>query len=324
MKDNPFKIIGWILLAVFIAVMQVPKAVFGFREPGGPGLPKVRFGFSKLLLEDINPGDALAATLVWAETIGVTKGLWSGAEAEIFEDLPTLCASLNSNKTDVVGLLTQEYLELSDELDAEPALTYVQAGSHTTQYVLFANRNAKIETLGDLQNKKIAIHSKGGQNSLASIWCDVLLMENGLPEKEQLFRSTKEVHKASQAILPAFFMQVDAAITSRSALETATELNPQLGIQLKEIAISKPFVPVVVCMRKSLDSEIKTRYIEKSVKLHEDPNAFQTFLIFKVSRLMRWQPQYLESVKDLLKKHKHLKSIGEATSQQSAARNNQR
>jgi len=308
MKHYSIKKFFWICLVAVWVPFQAHNSVLRSQEKPSPGLDKVHFGFTKNLLADVKSEDALAATLAWAKTIGVEKGFWSGAEANILHDQHEILALLNSSTIDVAGMLTQEYLELQDRLNAEPIITYVQAGSHAVEYVLFVHRGSNIENLDDLRGKSIAILSRGSQNTLADRWCNVLLMENGFSEVERHCKTAKYVHKASQAILPAFFRQVDAAITTRSAFNMSIELNPQLGQKLKIIASSNPLVPVVVCVRKDLSSEVKTRYIEKSITLHEDPGSFQTFLLFKVNRLVAWQPHYLESVKNLLNKEDRLRA----------------
>ncbi len=178
------------------------------------------------------------------------------------------------------------------------------SGQVEVEYILLVRKDSGIITIADLRGKKIALFAAGEPFRLVDIWCDVLLAENGLEAKESFFGSIKKVDKASQGILPVFFKQVDGAIVPRSFLEMSIELNPQLGKQLTVLAASPRLVPGLICIRKSFDPLLKADYVAKAVELHEEPGSRQTFIIFRVNRLMPWKDSYLENVRKLLEKHK--------------------
>ncbi len=165
--------------------------------------------------------------------------------------------------------------------------------------------------------------SKGGANSLAAIWLDVNLMESGCGSKESFFFDLRNVQKPSQAILPVFFKQIDAGVVTRSAFEAAVVLNPQLGRRLKILSFSEPYVTVTVCMRDSLDMDLKKRHVEYALKFHEDPRRLQTYVMFKINRIALWEPSFLDNVRDLIEKHRQLdqlKNMDRANQRQGAAR----
>jgi len=264
----------------------------------------VRFALSTGVLEaDVNPDDALAAAKVWASTLGTTTGTWAKSDARIFRDLPSLVAAVQKGEIDIVALSTEEYLILEGRWRAEPAFTYIQSGQVELEYIIIAGKDSGIKTPADLRGKRLAI-PKGGRNSMVPLWLDALLLDSGLPAKESCFREIKEVAKASQVILPVFFKQIDAGVVTKSAFDAAVTLNPQIGRQLIAIATSPKLVPMVTCFSTLMRSDRRKTLLEQALKLHENPKGLQSFNVFKLERLVQWEPRYFDTTRDLLKKRK--------------------
>jgi phosphonate transport system substrate-binding protein len=264
----------------------------------------VRFGLSASIIEpDVNPNDALAAAKVWAELLGKGSGLWANSDARIYPDGAGIVAAVNSGETDIVALGTDEFVEVEKNLKAVPAFTYMLSNQVASQYLILVRNDSGIKTLEDLRNKRITM-PKGGRASMVPLWLDVLLYENHLPEKESFFKEVKQVQKPNQAILPIFFKQMDAGIAIRSGYETAVALNPQIGQQLKVLAASPKLVMMVTCIRSTLSADQRQLYINQALKLHETPNGLQGFHLFKLDRLVVWDPSYTNNVRELLRKRK--------------------
>jgi ABC-type phosphate/phosphonate transport system substrate-binding protein len=272
----------------------------------------IRFGLSSSIIEsDMNQDDAIAATKVWAGAMGKGVGLWQTAEATVIQDKSRLISSLNRGEIDIFALGTQEFLESENQLRAVPCLTYMQAGQIENQYLIIVRQDSGIRTVGDLRGKRLAL-PKGGRNTLAPIWLDVVLGENGTKEKEAFFREIRDVQKPSQAILPIFFKQIEAGLILRSAFDTAVALNPQIGQQLKALAVSPKLVMMVVCMRNSLPRDLREQYIKAGLMLHEGTAGLQALNVIKLDRLVLWEPSYLDNVRELIKKQKALKPAQQA------------
>ncbi len=62
------------LLAVGLLMLSVRWLEAYQNKIAEANLRVIRFGFSRSVLEDVNPTDALAASKVWTETVGVSKG----------------------------------------------------------------------------------------------------------------------------------------------------------------------------------------------------------------------------------------------------------
>ncbi len=270
---------------------------------------KVRFGLAASVIEsDVNPNDALAAAKVWADLLGKGTGLWNSAEARIFPDPASLLAAVNSGEADIVAIATNEFLEIEKSLQAVPSFTFVLQGQVESQFLILVRNDSAIRSVADLRNKRIAL-PKGGRSTMMPLWLDVLLDENNLAEKESFFREMKQTQKPSQAILPIFFKQMDAGIALSSTYETAVALNPQIGQQLRVLAASPKLVAQVTCIRSTISAEIRQIYLNQALKLHESPSGLQGFHLFKLDRLLPWNPSYANNVRELMRKRKTAKSV---------------
>jgi ABC-type phosphate/phosphonate transport system substrate-binding protein len=251
-----------------IAILAIASALARIAWAAEQNVPVegsvVRFAITPGVLEaDVNPDDALVAARIWSASLGTAAGIWAKSDARIFHDLSSLVASVKSGDVDILSLSTKEYLEIENTLRAEPMLTNVQSGQVELEYIILARQDSGIKTPADLRGKRITL-PKGGRNSMMPLWLDAFLVDNGLPVKETFFKEIREVAKTSQVVLPIFFGQVDVGVVIRTAFDTAVTLNPQIGQQLRIIAISPRLVPMVTCFRTTLQAERKALYFNQA------------------------------------------------------------
>jgi ABC-type phosphate/phosphonate transport system substrate-binding protein len=262
----------------------------------------------------INQDDALAKAKVWCETVFMGTG-FKKTEAQVIKEAASAVAMLNANELDVIGMPTYQYVEFEKSMNADPVLTYVHNGKVAVEYVLVVNNDAKIADLKSLKEKRITL-SINGISVMTRLWCDSLLMKTGITGgMESFFKEVKEVQKANQAILPVFFGQKEAAIVTRSALDTAIVLNPQIGNKLKILALSPPFVPMVACIRRSLDPSFKSKITSKALSLHQTASGLQSFTLFKIDQFKLWESSFADSTRILMKQIKDMTANKSKTEQ---------
>lgn len=267
--------------------------------------PTLRYGLSATAISDVNPNDALAASLLFARTIGQAVGFWTEAQAQIFQDPDAIVKATNADAVDVVALSTIEFLTVERSFKADPFVVYSVSGQVDAEYVLLAREGVK--SLADLAGRRIAIYNTSTTRDLADTWLDVMLMEAGLPESAKFFQRVSVNRKRSQATLALFFGQVDAAIEPLSAYETAAEMNPQVRNQLKVLARSPKLLQGLACVRRSLDADVRRRYLEKAVVMHEMAQYRQTFVVLHVNQIIAFEPRYLDQVRALNDRYLSLK-----------------
>ena len=257
----------------------------------------VRYGLLLSTFTEVNPNDALAATETWSAAVGRATGAWKATEATLFPDAATMVKAVNANRVDVIALTSAEYLAVESTVLADPFLVYELYGQVEAEYVLLVRNN--IRSIAELRDGRLAIAKTSASREMADTWLDVVLLENGLPEKERAFSQVNVTKKRSQAIVAVFFKQADAAVVTRTAFQTAVELNPQLGREIKVLAQSPKLLTGLACIRRSIDMAARRRYVEQATKLHEQTGLRQTFLILQVTRLVAWDPHFLDTARAL-------------------------
>jgi phosphonate transport system substrate-binding protein len=267
--------------------------------------PVLRYGVSVSTIADVNPNDALAASLLFARTIGQAVGAWTDARAMLFLDSDSMVKAMNANSTDLAAMSSMEFLSVERVMKADPFVLYQTSGEVDVEYVLLAR--AGIRSAADLAGRRIAVYNPSNQRDLGDTWLDVLLMEAGLPEGSRSVQPVRPFKKRSQAAMALFFNQVDAAVELKSAFDTAVEMNPQLGQQLKVLARSPKLLPGLVCVRRSMDADLRRRYLEKAVTMHQMTQYRQTFIVLHVNRLVAFEPRFLDNIRALSDRYQALK-----------------
>src|SRR5208283_5439222 len=79
---------------------------------------------------------------------------------------------------------------------------------------------------------------------LLPAWLSITLAASNLPCPERFFASHKQNDKITQVVLPVFFRRADVACLARHDWDTAVELNPQLGRELRPLSISPKVIPI--------------------------------------------------------------------------------
>jgi ABC-type phosphate/phosphonate transport system substrate-binding protein len=283
-------------------------AAFGIRalaQSAAKG-PLLRYAISVSAMSEVNPSDALAATLVYAKAIGQAAGSWNDAEAKLVPDQQEAVRMINSDGADLIAMPSVEFLAVERAIKAAPALAYeAEDGRVGSELVLLVKGDA-IRSIGDLKGKRVAYFAASSQRDLAEMWLDVLLMEAGAGDVERALGQIKPFRKRGQAAMALFFGQVDAAIEPRSALNTAVEMNPQLGRDLHVLTQSASLLPVVICLRNSLTPELRKQILLAATELHKQPKYRQTFIMMRATRLVMWEPRLLEGTRALVAKYEAL------------------
>jgi ABC-type phosphate/phosphonate transport system substrate-binding protein len=134
------------------------------------------------------------------------------------------------------------------------------------------------------------------------------MMKQGVHEPERFFSSLKEVVTPSQAVMPVFFKRADACILSRRSFDVMAELNPQLRKDLQIIEASAPVATGVICIRKGYDSRQRQWLKDILETLDRDVEGRQLLTLFRMNRLVQFQPEYLASMEAFLKEYSELRA----------------
>jgi phosphonate transport system substrate-binding protein len=287
------------LLAVVMLLGSLVMSLGALDSAGQPGNdPTMRFGISPAIIAEANPRDVVAATTLWAKGLVAQIGYWKTASVVIFKDVNDAVDSINTGRTELAALSTMEFLAVESKLQANPGLVYQQAKESMIEFVVLVRPD--ITSVAQLPGKRLAISLGAGDWDMSGIWLDVLLGEAGLPRRQTTFSTVKIVTKSSQALMALFFKQVDVAVGTRAAFATAVELNPQLGKELRILATSPALLPALVCVKNTMNPDLKRRYTTSAAHLHELPQYNQAFIVMQVTKISTFNPRDLDTARALL------------------------
>jgi phosphonate transport system substrate-binding protein len=132
------------------------------------------------------------------------------------------------------------------------------------------------------------------------------LLKAGLGQTAQFCSRTIQGVKLSQTVLPVFFRQFDACVVTRRGFQVMSELNPQVGQQLKILASSPSMVPVAFLFRADYSDPAKDRIIKEIQGVHSTIAGQQVLTLFQCESLKVLSVAALDSSLELLATHARL------------------
>lgn len=256
----------------------------------------LRFGLSDSLRGDVNVSDARSAMAVWFKRIEQDMKVVLRYDPNIFEDIAILANRLKQGQLDAVGINIFEYRRLLAWLDPDQVTVPVQKTS--LQYQLLV-RDAGISRLADLKGRRLTVLDTP-PTCVALAWLSSLLSAEGLDSPQIFFSSLVKKTKPTQAVLPVFFGQAEACLTTKASFLTMGELNPQVSLKLRPLATSPELVTTLYAYRrdwKGLDRDLITRALED---LRSSPGGRQILTMFQSDRLVASKSSCLDSALAIL------------------------
>lgn len=241
----------------------------------------VRLALSESVVGDVNVNDARAAMKVWISLI--TKELNVVIDPKLFSTTQEIHDRMRRGDLDAVALNILEYRQIAELFDSSQI---VAAGGPAglEQYVILTKLSAGYKQVGDLKGKRFCT-LKSPRMCLAADWLFTILDEVHRGPAEQFFSSQSADSKFSRVVLPVFFGQADACLTSKRGFETMCELNPQVARDLKVIASSPPMVLSFYVFRKNYHGPSRQKVIKAISGLRNTTAGQQLATLFQFEEL---------------------------------------
>jgi len=250
-------------LALMLAAWRWLPGALAAAEGDAP----VRLAISESLVTDVNLNDARAAMSIWLKRMMVDLNVVIEFSPKVFDTTEEILRRARSGQLDAVALNVVEYRQIADVLD--PSEIIAEAGAlGQEQYILLAKRNGAIRHLGDLRGRRVCM-LKAPKMCVAPAWLSTILEEAHLGPSEEFFGSVITDTKASRVVLPVFFGQADACLTSKRGFDTMCELNPQVAQDLTAIASSPAMMLCFYVFRRNYHGVNR----EKFAKVYSDLRA---------------------------------------------------
>ncbi len=264
-----------------------------------------RIGFSKMNFVDVNENDALAAVRIWAQEIAQTRGITADPQPRIFQNISEVETALHNGTVDCITLTIDEYEKVSGLLTKDNIVIGVVSGSTNVEYLLLVNTKSNFKELKDLRGRSLVL-IESLETTLAAAWLDITLDEEGLDLAEVFFGQIKPLTKTEKGVLSVFFGQIDACVVTRKGFETMVELNPQIGRELRILAVSPPVVKSAFFFRADYSSPSQNKIMSEITSWHLYPESRQILTIFKTDRLEKHPVESLNSTLELIAAHRSL------------------
>lgn len=254
------------------------------------------------LLIDVDMSDANVAMKIYAAELA--RGTGYTADSYIYDSLERVVKEIRENRVDVIIFSSLDYFRIKNGIDAVLALGHLRGGKSSVKYLLLTHQSRGYTGLGDLRNKKLLMPK---EDDIAALFLNTILLKQKYGEMKNFFSSVEEKKKSSQTVLPVFFGQADACITTDVALKTMVEMNPQLGRDLKVLVSSPELTTSVGVFRRTLDDDIREKTWGVARSLKNNARGRQVLMLFKIEDLVNLKESDLTSVKDLMNEYERLK-----------------
>lgn len=265
-----------------------------------PEIP-LRFGFMPETFSEVSVADTKVAIEVYMAKI--FQNTQFVPKAIIFQNVEDLKQALSHHTIDMVTLTALDYVQNSFDSILKPAIVSVSPDNTVLDtYILLCHKNKKWSDLSNLRNAHLQF-SKTDQ--LVSIWLDVQLAQSGYPKSKDFLSKKTLTETPAQAILSVFFGQADACIIDTRIFRAMSELNPQIATTLLPLAQSPGLLFRFFAFHKATPNAIIQEVQDNAVKLAETTDGQKILRIFKIYKLIKYHPQYIKSIHNLVKDYNH-------------------
>ena len=295
--------IRWLLFSVS-GLLLLFSAVQTAHVMAEDAIDKIRLGFSVNAFVNIPKNDMKIAVQVLAKKVaGKTFG---SVDSRIYDSISDLENDLKAKKLDGLAITPDEFIYLKPRASIEPAMLTVAGNSHEIELLLLVRRDSGIDGVKDLKGRVITLPLRNAQyGAIYRIWVESLVMKEG-GAIDTFFSSITEADSVSKAIMPVFFKKVAACVVTKQAFDVSSELNPQLSRDLKVIAQIGKLAGGIIVFRKDLSSASKEKMRQGLLDLEKDHEGRQLLMLFHLTGLAPFRPEYMKSTELLYAEHTRL------------------
>jgi ABC-type phosphate/phosphonate transport system substrate-binding protein len=288
------------LLAGTAAATVAPSFCLGQNEGH-----MLRVAVSTDTLAGANINDARAAYKVWIQEVSRHLGaVQAEVVPEIFIPSEQLIRMIRQGGLDCYGITALEYAKVMDLTDPGTLLLqdYLVNGM---EYILLVHNSSPFKKLADLRGAQIVSHHHRDMVLLPA-WLGTLLAENNLPSTERFFGSQVFRDNLNQVVLPVFFHRMDGACLARRHWDTAVELNPQLGRDLRVLAVSPKIVPIAVCFRRNCSVEGRRSFTDAVLHITAVPAGQQIVALYQSNGFVVQPSFVMKTAVDMVRQYERV------------------
>jgi hypothetical protein len=311
-RSGRWSLICSALLVLLFVCGAIPLIAGDTSDQLGTPHRLVRLAFSSKMFTEVKVEDARAAMKVWMMTVARERRIPLDPEPKVYESLEEMLRGSQGSPVEGFGVTAEECWRLSKEVKLDRLAVGVCNGQITEEYVILVHRDSAIGGLADLRGRSLII-LLNPRMSLATVWFDTLLLQKGWNPTAAFCGRVTHASKLSQVVLPVFFRKSDACVVTRRGFETMSELNPQVGKQLRVLAVSPELVPTAFAFRSDYASPFREQMLVEMGRLPDSPAGQQILTLLQTDRIEERPISCLANAFELLDTHQRLRSATNST-----------
>jgi ABC-type phosphate/phosphonate transport system substrate-binding protein len=268
------------------------------------GQTQLKIGFSSRTFVNAPQEDVRVAANILVQK--VARRTVSSAQSRIYETSTEMARDLKVKELDVIALTPEDFLDLSSRAPIDPVMVTAGERGHEVEFLLLVRKDSRIRNIRELRNRSIAMPAKVVQyGNMYFTWIENLVSREGFHDMGKFFSYVREARNPSQALMQVFFRQADACAVSRQVFDLTNELNPQIGRDIMALARIDRLAGGIIAVRRDLPEDLRQKITQAMLTLHEDPEGRQLFVMFQMSRLVPFRPEYLGATKAFFAEHRN-------------------
>lgn len=257
----------------------------------------LRIGIAESLVRDVSITDARAAMVVWMKRIVQDLSIELRYPPEVFEPDDRLAAKLRLGELDTVAVNVISYRRLVDWLDPGPVT--IPAQKTRLEYVLLVRADSGIDKLASLRGRRLMLLDTPPA-CIAPAWLSNLIAAEATDSPTPFFSAVIRRNKPNQVILPVFFGQADACLTTHPSFLTMSELNPQIATRLRPLAVSPEIVSSLYAFRRGWQGPARDKVVRALADLHLSTSGRQVLNLFQCESLVVRHSSCLKSSLEIM------------------------
>lgn len=242
----------------------------------------MRLALSESLVRDVNATDARAAMSYWIRNLIAGMNIQVKLDDGLFSNASQLEARLKGGEIDAVGVNILEYRRIAPLLDRGQVT--VPVFRTRFEYVLLVRADGPLSTLSALRGRRLLLLDSLAA-CVAPAWLSTLIGAGEPHDPAQFFSEIVRRSKPSQVILPVFFGQADACLTTQPSFITMGELNPQVVRRLRPLAVSPEIVHSLYAFRKGWNNATRDKVVEAFANMGVTATGRQVMTMFQCDSL---------------------------------------
>jgi hypothetical protein len=266
----------------------------------------LRMALSIDTLGEINIDDARAAYMALINEYNSGHGGRVSAEVVpgVFVPSGELLRDFRQDTIQCFGATALEYAKLLEFVDPEFLVLqdYLADGM---EYVLLVHSSSSFETIASLRDAQILTHLHRDM-ALLPAWLGTLLAANNLPQPERFFGAMTSSAKINQVVLPVFFRRAGGACLARRSWETAVELNPQLGRDLRVLAVSPRIIPIAIGFRRNCNAMGRKLLLDSMLNVTSTASGRQMAALYQANRFLQRPASVMKGTLEMIRQYERV------------------